>query len=160
MSAPFGAYFVTGNHEEFSSPTEYLDAVKRFRIRVLVNEKVIVDGLQIVGVDYRDSTNPERFRSILRRAALQHDAASILLVHTPDRLPISAEEGVSLQLSGHTHRGQYFPFTLIVSRIYGKFAYGLNYFGNLAVYTSCGAGTWGPPMRLGSNPEIVLIHFE
>lgn len=160
LSPPLGSYFVTGNHEEFSSPTEYLDAVRRFGIRVLVNEKVMVDGLQIVGVDYRDSTSPERFRSILRRAALQQDAASILLVHTPDRLPVAAEEGVSLQLSGHTHRGQYFPFTLIVSRIYGKFAYGLNYFGNLAVYTSCGAGTWGPPMRLGSNPEIVLIHFE
>ncbi len=86
--------------------------------------------------------------------------ASILLVHTPDRLQTAAEEGVSLQLSGHTHRGQFFPFTLIVSRIYRKFAYGLNRFGGLAVYTSCGAGTWGPPMRLGSNPEIVLIHFE
>jgi predicted MPP superfamily phosphohydrolase len=160
LSPPLGAYFVTGNHEEFSSPTEYLDAVRRFGVRVLINEKVLVDGLQIVGVDYRDSTSPERFRSVLRRSALERDAASILLVHIPDRLPIAAEEGVSLQLSGHTHRGQYFPFTLIVSRIYGKFAYGLNYFGNLAVYTSCGAGTWGPPMRLGSNPEIVLIHFE
>jgi predicted MPP superfamily phosphohydrolase len=160
LSPPLGTYFVTGNHEEFSSPTEYLDAVRRFGLRVLISEKVIVDGLQIIGVDYRDSTRPEHFRSILRRTALQRDLASILLVHTPDRLPIAAEEGISLQLSGHTHRGQFFPFTLIVTRIYGKFAYGLNYFGNLGVYTSCGAGTWGPPMRLGSNPEIVLIHFE
>jgi predicted MPP superfamily phosphohydrolase len=160
LSPPLGTYFVTGNHEEFSNPAKYLDAVKRFGIRVLIDEKVIVDGLQIVGVDYRDSTHPEQFRSILRRTGLQRDAASILLVHTPDRLPIAAEEGVSLQLSGHTHRGQFFPFTLIVKRIYGKFAYGLNYFNKLAVYTSCGAGTWGPPMRLGSNPEIVLIHFE
>ena len=160
LSPPLGSYFVTGNHEQFSSPMEYLDALRRFGLRVLINEKVIVDGLQIVGVDYRDSTHPEHFRSILRRIAVHRDAASILLVHTPDRMPVAAEEGVSLQLSGHTHRGQYFPFTLIVSRIYGKFAYGLNHFGSLAVYTSCGAGTWGPPMRLGSNPEIVLIHFE
>ena len=86
--------------------------------------------------------------------------ASILLIHTPNRMPVAAEEGISLQLSGHTHRGQFFPFTMIVSRIYGRFAYGLNQFGNLWVYTSCGAGTWGPPMRLGTTPEIVLIRFE
>jgi predicted MPP superfamily phosphohydrolase len=116
--------------------------------------------LQIVGVDYRDSTHPEHFRSVLRQIGFDRGAASVLLVHTPDRLAVSAEEGISLQLSGHTHRGQFFPFTLIVLRMCGKFAYGLNYLGNLAVYTSCGAGTWGPPMRLGSDPEIVLIHFK
>jgi len=85
---------------------------------------------------------------------------SVWLDAANNRLPVAAEAGVSLQLSGHTHRGQFFPFTEIVSRIYGKYAYGLNRFGDLAVYTSCGAGTWGPPMRLGSNPEIVLIRFE
>jgi predicted MPP superfamily phosphohydrolase len=160
LSPPFGIYFVTGNHEEFSSPTRYLAAVKRFGLRTLINEKVVLDGLQIVGVDYRDSTHPEHFRSVLRQIGFDRGAASVLLVHTPDRLAVSAEEGISLQLSGHTHRGQFFPFTLIVLRMCGKFAYGLNYLGNLAVYTSCGAGTWGPPMRLGSDPEIVLIHFK
>ncbi len=160
FSAPLGAYFITGNHEQFSSPTKYLDAVRQSGIRVLQNEKIVLDGLQIVGVDYHDSTNVERFRSILRQVNLDRNVASILLVHNPNRLPVAAEAGISLQLSGHTHRGQYFPFTAIVSRIYGKFAYGLNRFGDLAVYTSCGAGTWGPPMRLGSNPEIVLFQFE
>jgi predicted MPP superfamily phosphohydrolase len=160
FSAPLGAYFSTGNHEQFFSPSKYLDAVRQSGIRVLENEKIVIDGLQIVGVHDRDSGNAERFRSILRQAALDRNVASILLVHNPNHLPIAAEAGISLQLSGHTHRGQFFPFTGIVSRIYGKFAYGLNRFGDLLVYTSCGAGTWGPPMRLGSNPEIVLIHFE
>src|SRR5579864_1311094 len=160
FSAPLGAYFITGNHEQFSSPTKYLDAVRQSGIRVLQNEKILLDGLQVVGVHYHDSTNVERFRSILRQVNLDRNVASILLVHNPNRLPVAAEAGISLQLSGHTHRGQYFPFTLIVSRIYGKYAYGLNRFGDLAVYTSCGAGTWGPPMRLGSNPEIVLFQFE
>jgi len=127
---------------------------------VLENKKIILDGLQIVGVHYRDSANEERFRSILRQVALDPKVASVLLVHNPNRLPAAAEAGISLQLSGHTHRGQFFPFTAIVSRVYGKYAYGLNRFGDLLVYTSCGAGTWGPPMRLGSNPEIVLIQFE
>jgi uncharacterized protein len=160
FSAPLGAYFITGNHEQFTSPSKYLDAVRQSGIRVLENEKIVLDGLQIVGVHYHDSTNVERFRSILRQVALDRNVASILLVHNPNRLPVAAEAGISLQLSGHTHRGQFFPFTAIVSRIYGKYAYGLNRFGDLAVYTSCGAGTWGPPMRLGSNPEIVLIQFE
>ena len=77
-------------------------------------------------------------------AALDPDVASILLIHNPHRLPVAEEAGISLQISGHTHRGQFYPFTKIVSRVYGKFAYGLNRFGNLWVYTSCGAGTWGP----------------
>ena len=160
FSAPLGAYFITGNHEQFTSPEKYLDTVRQSGIRVLVNEKVVVDGLQVVGVDYIHSTHPEHFRSVLRRMPLDPNAASILLVHNPNHLPVAEEAGFSLQLSGHTHRGQYFPFTAIVSRMYGKFAYGLNRFGNMAVYTSCGVGTWGPPMRLGSNPEIVLIRFE
>jgi predicted MPP superfamily phosphohydrolase len=160
FSAPLGAFFITGNHEQFFSPSKYLDAVRQSGIRVLENEKIILDGLQIVGVHYRDSANEERFRSILRQAALDPNVASVLLVHNPNRLPAAAETGISFQLSGHTHRGQFFPFTAIVSRIYGKYAYGLNRFGDLLVYTSCGAGTWGPPMRLGSNPEIVLIQFE
>jgi predicted MPP superfamily phosphohydrolase len=160
FSAPLGSYFITGNHEQFSSPSKYLDAVRQSGIRVLENEKIILDGLQILGVHDHDSTNVEKFRSILRQAALDRNVASILLVHNPNRLPLAVEAGVSLQLSGHTHRGQFFPFTAIVSRIYGKYAYGLNRFGDLTVYTSCGAGTWGPPMRLGSNPEIVLIQFE
>ena len=160
FSAPLGAYFITGNHEQFFNPSRYLEAVRLSGIRVLENEKIVLDGLQIVGVHDRDSVNVEKFRSILRQADLDRNVASILLVHNPHRLPAAAEAGISLQLSGHTHRGQFFPFTAIVSRMYGKFAYGLNRFGDLLVYTSCGAGTWGPPMRLGSNPEIVLIRFE
>ncbi len=160
FSAPLGSFFITGNHEQFTSATKYLDAVRHSGIRVLENEKIIIDGLQIVGVHYHDSTHHEHFRSVLRQIAIDRNVASILLVHNPNQLPAAAEAGVSLQLSGHTHYGQFLPFTQIVSRIYGKFAYGLNRFENLQVYTSCGAGTWGPPMRLGSNPEIVLIRFE
>jgi hypothetical protein len=160
FSAPLGSYFVTGKHEEFSSPTKYLEAVKQSGFRVLNSEKIILDGLQIVGVHYRDSMNVEKFRSILKQAVLDRGVASILLVHTPNRMAIAEEAGFSLQLCGHTHRGQFFPFTLVVSRIYGEYAYGLNRFGSLTVYTSCGAGTWGPPFRVGSNPEIVLIRFE
>ena len=160
LSTPFGAYFVTGNHEEFSDSTKYLHAIRRSGVCVLNNEKVTIEGLQIIGVLYRDSGNAERFRSILHRAAVDRGRASILLAHAPHQLRIAEEDGISLQLSGHTHGGQLFPFTWVASRLYGPYAYGLKQFGNMTVYTSSGAGTWGPPMRVGTRPEIVLIRFE
>jgi uncharacterized protein len=160
LSPPLGTYFVTGNHEEFTDHTKYLDAVERAGVRVLNNEKVDVEGLQLVGVHFRDSTNDEHLRAILQRADVDRNRASILLTHAPDRVKIAEEEGISLQLSGHTHGGQFFPFTWITSRIYGKFVHGLQRLGNLLVYTSYGAGTWGPPFRVGTTPEIVLIQFE
>jgi uncharacterized protein len=160
IAAPFGAYFIAGNHEEFGDYKKYLEAVRHSGVHVLNNEKVVVDGLQLVGVHHHDSVQPEHYRSILRQAEIDPGVASILLTHAPNHLPVAAEEKISLQLSGHTHGGQYFPFTWITSRIYGPFVYGLQRLGDLLVYTSCGAGTWGPPMRLGTNPEIVLINFK
>jgi uncharacterized protein len=160
LSTKFGTYFVTGNHEEFSDPTKYLDGVRASGIQVLENEKVIVDGLQIAGVHHSDSANPDRFRAILKHADLDRSRASILLSHAPHTLPIAEKAGISLQLSGHTHGGQIFPFTWFTERIFGKYTYGLERFGELMVYTSSGAGTWGPPMRIGAQPEIVLIQFE
>ncbi|MGH9685589.1 MAG: metallophosphoesterase [Candidatus Acidiferrales bacterium] len=160
LSAPFGTYFITGNHEEFHHRADYIDAVQHAGVRVLNNEKVVLDGLQLVGVHDRDSAHPERFRAILKNADLDPEAPSILLTHEPNLLGIAADEKIDLQLSGHTHGGQFFPFTWFTSRIYGPFVYGLNRLGNLLVYTSYGAGTWGPPFRVGTSPEIVLLRFE
>ena len=160
VAAPLGTYFITGNHEEFSDRTKYLDPLRRFGVRILDNEKIVVDGLQLVGVHDRDSASAERFRSLLARAALDRERPSLLLVHEPRHLEVAEKAGISLQLSGHTHRGQFFPFTRIVSGIYKQYAYGLQTFGKLTVYTTCGTGTWGPPMRVGTDPEIVLIRFE
>ena len=160
FSPTLGTYFVTGNHEEFSDSSKYLNAVRSAGIRVLNNEKTNIDGLQLVGVNHHDSTNADRFRSILERVALKAEEPSILLSHAPHLLPIPEQAGISLQLSGHTHGGQFFPFTLFTRRIFGEYTYGLKRFGNMTVYTTTGAGTWGPPMRLGTQPEIVLIEFE
>jgi uncharacterized protein len=159
ISPEWGAYFITGNHEEFSDPARYLDAVQRSGVRVLNNEKVVVDGLQIVGVHFHESTNADRFRSILKSAGIERERASILLSHAPHALSIAADAGISMQLSGHTHGGQIFPFTWFTRRIFGAYTYGLKRFGEMLVYTTTGAGTWGPPMRVGTQPEIVLIEF-
>lgn len=158
-AAPWGAYFITGNHEEFRDRALYLDAVRDAGVRVLQNERVVVDGLQVVGVHFRESANPTQFRSILRNAGIEKESASILLSHSPHALPVAEEAGLSLQLSGHTHGGQFFPFTWFTQRIFGAYTYGLKRFGQMLVYTTTGAGTWGPPIRVGTHPEIVLIEF-
>ena len=157
---PLGVYFSSGNHEEFGDPTHYLEPIARAGIRVLVNERVTVDGVHIAGISYRDSTYPIRVRSLLETMNLNSGMPSILLHHVPSRLQLAERAGVSLQLSGHTHCGQVFPYNLITHRIFGRFTYGLHSFGAMQVYTSSGAGTWGPPMRVGTQPEIVALQFE
>jgi uncharacterized protein len=160
FSPPLGSYFVTGNHEEFSDRNIYLRAVAAAGVHVLNNEKIILDGLQLVGIHDSDGANRERFQSILESAAIDRSRASILLTHAPRALAIPEQAGISLQLSGHTHGGQIFPFTWFTHRIFREFTYGLHRFKEMLVYTSYGAGTWGPPMRVGTQPEIVLIAFE
>jgi predicted MPP superfamily phosphohydrolase len=160
ISAPYGTYFITGNHEEFSDNTPYLQAVRRAGIHVLYNEKVELDGLQVIGVDYRGSRREEDFRTILQKIGIDPRRPSILLKHAPLNLQVAREQRISLQLSGHTHRGQVLLFRLITSMVYQGYDYGLRGFGDLLVCTSSGAGTWGPPMRLDTNPEIVVITFR
>ena len=160
LAPPYGIYFSTGNHEEFHDTAQYLEAVRRAGIRVLANELVNVDGLQVAGVLYRDSSSPLHMKAAIDGLRLDRAGASILLNHAPTRLPIVEQAGFSLQLSGHTHGGQLFPFTWLTRRIYGRFTYGLQRFGALQVYTSTGCGSWGPPMRVGTRPEIVVMEFE
>jgi len=160
LTAPHGVYFVAGNHEQFGDDSKYLNAIAATGVRVLKNERVNVDGLQIVGVPYRDAATNGGLASVMRSVPLDRKRASILLTHAPDD-PATAEAlGFSLQLSGHTHLGQFIPWSWMARRIYRQFVYGLSRIGRMQVFTSSGAGTWGPPLRLGSNPEIVMLEFE
>jgi uncharacterized protein len=158
LTAPHGVYFVAGNHEQFGDDSRYLRAVAATGVRVLSNEKVEVDGLQIIGVPYGNATR--HLASVLDRIGVDRDRASILLTHAPNHPEIAEAAGVSLQLSGHTHLGQFIPWSWMARRIYRQFVYGLSRIGKMQVFTSSGAGTWGPPLRLGSNPEIVVLDFQ
>lgn len=160
LNAPLGNYFVAGNHDEMRNQRGHLQAAQNAGLRLLNNEKIVVDGLQIVGVHYHDASHPERLGKILENAHIDRSQPSVLIVHAPDHVAVAEQAGISLQLSGHTHRGQFFPWTWMAGRIYKQFVYGLQRFGDMLVYTSSGAGTWGPPLRFGSHPEIVLILFE
>jgi uncharacterized protein len=160
LVAPHGVYFVAGNHEQFGDDSKYMRAISAAGVHVLRNEKVEVDGLQIVGVPYRHATHDGHLASVLRGVSLDRDRASILLTHAPDHPDVAEAAGFSLQLSGHTHLGQFIPWSWMARRIYRQFVYGLSRIGKMQVFTSSGAGTWGPPLRLGSNPEIVVLEFQ
>lgn len=159
LSVPEGIYFVTGNHEEFHDVSRFTQTLAAAGVRTLNNEKVLLDGLQVVGIHDGDHRDPRRLSDLLSGMRLDRSAPSILLAHSPIHLRIAEQAGISLQLSGHTHGGQFLPWTWVVDRVYGAFARGLHALGGLQVLTTVGAGTWGPPMRLGTTPEIVMVQF-
>jgi hypothetical protein len=160
LSAPSGVFFVGGNHDDYGGRNLYLGALRGVGMRVLDNEKVILHGLQLVGVHDAEMHEAEAYRAILAKAAVKRDDASVLLAHRPSNLAVPEEMGINLQLSGHTHSGQFWPWTHVARRVHGKFTYGLHRFGRMLVYTSSGAGTWGPPFRLGTRSECVLIELR
>ena len=153
-----GVFAIPGNHEEFYRHAEYLAPLVQAGVRCLDNEKLEVDGLQVLGVNYRDASDPERYRMVLRGLGLDPGRASVLLLHAPVQLPVSEAAGISLHLAGHTHGGQFFPFNLLV-RLFQPFVSGLHRLEDMWLYVSRGTGYWGPPLRLGAPSEITLIEL-
>lgn len=160
LSAPSGVFFVGGNHDDYGGRRMYFDAVRKAGITVLDNERVVIHGLQLIGIHDRETHRPEVFRALLQKSGLEPGRASVLLAHRPSNLEVPEEAGIGLQLSGHTHGGQFWPWTLFAQRVHGEFTYGLRRLGRMRVFTSSGAGTWGPPLRLGTRSEVVLIRLE
>ncbi len=159
LRPPLGVYYVTGNHDEFRNVEEYIRALKGAGVHVLMNQMVMIDGLQLVGVDYRDTELKKPYREVMAGIKIDPRKPSILLRHVPNFIKVAKEAGVSLQLSGHTHYGQVFPLMLLTSWIFKGYGYGLKAKGNTQVYTSSGVGTWGPPLRIGTKAEIVKMTF-
>ncbi len=160
LRPPLGHFYVAGNHEEYGDTPGFMAAVKSFGFTVLNNEKVEVDGLQIAGVDYVTTTKQAEFERILKDIKLEEDKPSLLIKHVPLNLETAEEAGVDLQVSGHTHRAQVFPLSLITKAVYKGYDYGLKPLGALQVLVTSGAGTWGPPLRVGTKSEIVVITFK
>ena len=152
-----GVFFITGNHEEFGDPDIFISAVQKLGIKVLNNEMVEINGLQIIGVDYLNASQKKDFKNILADLKIDKDMPSILLKHEPKDLNIAKQAGISFQISGHTHNGQQWPFNYLTKLMYQGFNYGLKHHGSMLVYISSGAGGWGPPLRIGSSYEIVEI---
>lgn len=159
LRPPHGIFFVMGNHEEFRDNTDYREALIVAGVTILENEIKMIDGIQIVGVDYKSAEKRSNFDDVLGSFSINKNIPSILLKHVPSDLDVAEKRGVSLGLFGHTHRAQVFPFSIITHFVYKGFDYGFKKLGNMQVYTSSGVGTWGPPIRVGSNSEIVIFNF-
>jgi predicted MPP superfamily phosphohydrolase len=159
LSSTFGTYYISGNHEEFGAGDTFFKAVRSLSITTLIDQVVEIDGMQVIGVDYKSTESPEGFREVLSRLLTDTHKPSILLKHEPRHSEIARDHTVSLQISGHTHRGQQWPFMYVSQLVYKQFAYGLSRSGDFQAYTSSGVGTWGPPLRVGTRAEIVLFTF-
>jgi uncharacterized protein len=159
LSAPGGTYFISGNHEYIRDREMFFDAIRNAGITIVRNGKVDVDGIDLVGVDWDDTDKREDFAAILGAINISKHRPSVLLRHVPDNLDIPERAGISLQLSGHTHHGQFWPLSIFTRYFYHGFDYGFHYFKKMAVYTSSGVGTWLSPFRFGTKAEIVVVEF-
>lgn len=158
LTAPKGVYFANGNHEEFyDSSKKYDDALSGARVTVLENASTTIDGLQIVGVNYKDTVTYASTTETLAQSGIQKNTPTILIKHAPTHIKAVSEADIDLVVSGHTHQGQVWPGPYLVKRIYKQFSYGMNTYGQTTVITSSGAGSWGPPQRVGTHGEIVVI---
>jgi predicted MPP superfamily phosphohydrolase len=166
LRARYGTFFVTGNHEYYSGERAWTNELRRLGLRVLMNEHVVVDHgdakLVIAGVtDYSAHHFDPIHRSDPAAALVDAPtdaAAKILLAHQPRSAPAAAAAGFDLQLSGHTHGGQFWPWNFFV-RFQQPFTAGLDRLGSLWIYTSRGTGYWGPPKRFGAPSEITRIRL-
>ncbi len=166
MRARHGIYAITGNHEYYSGADDWIAEFRRLGLQVLLNEHRIVhhDGadLLVAGVtDFSAGTFDARHRSDPRKAlagAPADIAPKILLAHQPRSAAAAEQAGYDVQLSGHTHGGQFWPWGLFVP-LQQPFTAGLHRLRHLWVYTSRGTGYWGPPKRFGAPSEITLLRL-
>jgi uncharacterized protein len=162
-----GTFFVTGNHEYYSGAAEWCEHLStELGVRVLHNEHVSVgrDGhtFHLAGIhDYQSARFDEGHSPDLNKAVAGRDTdrALVLLAHQPKAIHEAVKHGVDLQLSGHTHGGQLWPFNWLV-RLEQPVVAGLAKFGETLIYVSRGTGYWGPPMRLNAPPEVTYIKLR
>ena len=165
LYAPHGKYFVTGNHEYYSGAKRWIHQARILGFEPLINEHRVIkynNGLlTLAGVT--DIRGGDFFKSHLSspQKAIQgcpEKSFKLLCAHQPTSVYQASRAGFNLQLSGHTHGGQYFPFDYFI-KLGHPFVKGLYQYQNTQVYVSQGTGYWGPPLRLGTFPEITLFKF-
>ncbi len=164
ISTPLGVYAIPGNHEYIGGIQNTLPYLKSINIKVMRDEVVTLsDGIQLVGRDDRDSrrmggeSNPHELKELTK--GLDHSKPIIVMNHQPFNLQEAVEVGADLHLSGHTHNGQMWPFNYITEAIY-ELSWGLKQKGNTTFYVSSGFGSWGPPVRTGNTPEVVVFMIK
>lgn len=162
--APAGrVFFIPGNHEYYSGFGSWIAVFRSLGFDVLLNEHRIVPirgaRLLVGGVVDPAAGRSNPPRPDLAAGRGEQAAFRLLLAHHPKLAPLGEAAGFDLQLSGHTHAGQFFPWTIAVRMLHGPHVAGLSRSGRMWVYVSAGTGSWGPPVRFGSEPELTLIRL-
>ncbi len=161
LHAKDGVFFVTGNHEYYTGDVdEWLAWLSGIGIRPLRNERVLIrDGFELAGTDDYNARGRGHRQDIPKAlSGRKPDKPVVLMAHQPRSFIEAAGLGVDLQISGHTHGGQIYPFTYVVA-LFQPYLKGLYRQGGSQLYVSCGTGTWGPPMRLGAPAEITQMEL-
>lgn len=160
LKAKYGVYAVTGNHEYIGGVNAAKKYLSEHNIKLLNDEAILIDdSFWLAG---REDLSIKQFANKKRKELgdilepVDKKLPIILLDHQPFKLNVSEENGIDLQLSGHTHHGQLWPLNYITDLVY-EVSWGYKKKGNLHVYVSCGVGGWGPPMRTNSRPEIIIF---
>jgi predicted MPP superfamily phosphohydrolase len=160
LTSRYGSWFITGNHEYYSGDSEWCDALQRMGLNVLRNERAVIGdagaSFDLAGVDDWSGQGERPYDLDKALAGREPDRSLVLLAHQPANFDAAAQRGVELQLSGHTHGGQMFPFSLAVAAVH-PYSRGFYRSGAGQLYVSRGTGYWGPPFRVGSPPEIVKV---
>jgi len=158
LKAPFGVYACPGNHEYISGIKESTTFITGAGINFLKDSSVLIDStLYIVGRDDRSNTNRKSLSELVSR--LDRSKPIIVLDHQPYNLEEAEENGIDFQFSGHTHRGQIWPISLVTDMIYEK-SHGLLKKGKSNIYVSSGIGIWGGKFRIGTQSEYVVIDIK
>lgn len=150
-------FFVIGNHETYEDLNNFLEILGNTKTKIIRNDVVEFQGIQIIGMDH--SERKSYFTEKINEIKINKSRPSILLYHPPVNVKELNKQGISLQLAGHTHAGQIFPFNFLTRLVHSHIK-GLHEYNGSYIYVSPGTGTWGPPMRLGSNNEITVIKLK
>jgi len=154
------SYFVSGNHEEYGDTIGFLRSLETAGFRVINDKRVEVEGLQIVGLDFVTTRTPEATEMVMMHLMVKDDMPTIVLKHIPKNIGELVRGGADLTLHGHTHEGQMWPFSWVTWLVYKGYDFGLKPHGDAWVYTTSGAGSWGPPQRFGTAQEVVFFTLE
>ncbi len=161
LSAEKGVYYVTGNHETYLGVEKALAAIKNTNIKYLNDEVINADGLNLIGINYPARGENKNAVAVLENLKKDYlGKPNIFLYHSPVDIDQLKNMGINLELCGHAHKGQLFPFNFVSRAVYRGYDYGLFKIGDYTLYTTSGAGTWGPPMRTGNRPEIAVITLQ
>lgn len=159
IKAPLGVYAINGNHEHYAeTPSATADYLKKAGIIVLRDQVLLIENsFYLVGRDDRSNLNRRPLKEIIK--GLDVSKPKILLDHQPFHLEEAQQNDIDLQISGHTHNGQFFPGNLMVKWMY-ELSYGYLKKGKTHYYVSSGLGLWGPQYRIGTQSELVVINLK